>query len=260
MHGIDEVYHAAALVSYRRKDAAKLINTNTEGTANVVNIAIDAGVRKFCHISSVAAVGLPLKGLANEETVWKRSAQRSMYGFSKYLAEQEVWRGAAEGMPCVIVNPSVILGPAKPYQSSGALMHLFQKGPAYYPPGTAGFVDVRDVSSACIALMDSEKQNERYILNAGSVPFRQMLNHAAAVFGNKPPQVAIKPWMLELAWPLAALWATLTQTQASITRETARNACKALYYDSSKVQKAIGLEFISAEESLAYYKPFIEGL
>ena len=257
--GVSQVYHTAALVSYSARDAQQLIDVNVEGTANLVNLALEAGIQKLCHLSSVSALGQPSQGPATERTTWKRSQQRSIYGLSKYLAEQEIWRGAAEGLPAVVVNPSVIIGPGKPDQSSGMLMKLLTGGVAYYPPGGTGLVDVRDVSAACIALMDSELTQERFLLNADNVPYQSLLTWAAEVFGNRPPRFALQPWMLELAWPLAAIGSAFTAKAPKITKETARNACRELAYDASKVRTALGMEFIPIRESLAYFKPFFKG-
>ncbi len=259
MKGISEVYHAAALVSYASDDAQKLIEINGDGTTNVVNIAIDAGVRKLCHISSVAALGKAGKGVpVNEETPWKRSRHQSVYGMSKYLAEREVWRGTAEGLPCIIVNPSIIIGPSKPDQSSGMLMALLQKGIKYYPPGTVGLVDVRDVSFMSIALMDSEIKNERFLLNAESVPYRQLLEWSAEVYGNKPPTFAVKSWMLELAWRILAPGRAFTGKSPKITKETARSAYQTALYDSSKVLKTLNRPFIDVRQAVSYHREFYD--
>lgn len=254
--GVSQVYHTAALVSYSARDAQRLIDVNVEGTANLVNLALEAGIRKLCHLSSVSALGQSVRGPATERTTWKRSQQRSIYGLSKYLAEQEIWRGAAEGLPAVVVNPSVIIGPGKPDQSSGMLMKLLTRGVAYYPPGGTGLVDVRDVSSACIELMNSASHEDRFLLNAENVPYRSLLAWAAEAFGNRPPRFALQSWMLELAWPMAAVGSVLTAKPPKITRETARNASRQLAYDATKVRKALDMDFIPVRESLAYFKPF----
>ena len=57
MQGIDEVYHCAALVSYRSGDAEELLRSNVVGTRNVVNMALEAGVRRLLHVSSTAVLG-----------------------------------------------------------------------------------------------------------------------------------------------------------------------------------------------------------
>lgn len=257
MEGVSQIYHAAALVSYAAKDAEKLLALNADGTANVVNCAVDAGVMKLCHISSVAALGKAKSGLpTNEKTTWKRSTNNSVYGLSKYLAEREVWRGTAEGLPAVIVNPSIIIGPAKSDQSSGMLMDMLRKGIKYYPPGSAGYVDVRDVSRMSIALMKSSLENERYLLNSESIPYLDLLNSAAEVYNNPPPSIAVKPWMLEVAWRMAAVGATFTRTSPRITKETARSASQRVHYDSTKVQKALDTGFIPVHQSLAFFRSF----
>lgn len=257
VEGVSQIFHAAALVSYAAKDAEKLLALNSDGTANVVNCAIDAGVKKLCHISSVAALGKAKNGQpTNEKTTWKRSTNNSVYGLSKYLAEREVWRGTAEGLPAVIVNPSIIIGPAKADQSSGMLMSMLRKGIRYFPPGSAGYVDVRDVSKMSIALMESEIENERYLLNSESIPFRTLLNNAAEVYKNQPPLVAVKPWMLEVAWRLAAVGAAFTRKTPRITKETARSASQTVDYDNRKIKEALGTDFIPVTQALAFFRNF----
>ena len=109
-----QVYHVAAMVSFHEKDNRKMMEINVKGTANVVNAALHHKIEKLCYVSSIAALGRPdANELATEETPWKDSDKSTAYSISKYKAELEVWRGIEEGLNAVIVNPSVILGPAK---------------------------------------------------------------------------------------------------------------------------------------------------
>ncbi|MBK8704119.1 MAG: NAD-dependent epimerase/dehydratase family protein [Saprospiraceae bacterium] len=111
MEGIRYVYHCAALVSMNRRDAQRLIEVNREGTANMVNWSLEKGVEKFLHVSSIAAIGHNKHAeFIDENCHWERSGKLSYYALSKYQAEQEVWRGVAEGLNAVVVNPSVVLG------------------------------------------------------------------------------------------------------------------------------------------------------
>ena len=111
MQGITQVYHCAAIVSFDPKDKDHLLKINIEGTANVVNACIDAGVKKLVHVSSVAALGRIRKGeTVTEKMNWTEETSNSIYGKSKYLGELEVWRGIGEGLQAVIVNPTVIFG------------------------------------------------------------------------------------------------------------------------------------------------------
>lgn len=252
----EEVYHCAALVSYSSRDAQKLLLTNAEGTANVVNAALEAGVQRLCHISSVSTLGKGKGKPVDENTPVKRSELRSIYGKSKYLAEREVWRGAAEGLQAFMVNPSVILGPAKADQSSGMFMNMLLEGPFYYPPGGTGLVDVRDVSACCRALMRAGHFGERFLLNAVNASYRDILHSAASIFGHKPPTFAVQAWMLEMLWPLAAVGSAFTARSPRLSKELARNAARSLSYSNEKVLSALDFSFAPLEDSLRYYKDF----
>ena len=78
------------------------------------------------------------------------------YAISKYEGEMEVWRGIAEGLDAVIVNPSVIIGKNAGFEGSGAIFKLVKDGLSFYTRGATGIVDVEDVAKSMILLMDSE--------------------------------------------------------------------------------------------------------
>ena len=111
LKGVQQLYHCAAVVSYSPKDFKQMMKVNVEGTANVVNLALEAGIKKMLYVSSIAALGKTEKTLwVDEQADWIPSKSNSQYSISKYLSEMEVWRGMAEGLRAAIVNPSVILG------------------------------------------------------------------------------------------------------------------------------------------------------
>lgn len=255
--GIEKVYHAAALVSYHPSDAEKLLELNGTGTANVVNAALDAGVKKICHISSVAALGQAKNGQPiTENDQWERETNTSVYGLSKFMAEREVWRGTAEGLPAVIVNPSIIFGPSKAGQSSGMLLNLLRKGNLFYPPGTGGYVDVRDVSSVAIALMNSAVENKRFLLNSENLRFRELLDLSARVFGGKKPIYKLPFPALNMARIFLKFQESLTGKKASITRETAESSFRQNTYSAEKIKKELDINFISIRETLSDYRGF----
>ena len=157
MEGVTDVYHCAAMVSFEPKHIDEMLRVNIEGTANMVNAALEKGIRKFCHISSIATVGRSEHGaVSTEETFWKSSPDNSNYAISKYGAEREVWRAAEEGLNVVIVNPSLIIGAGNWQQSSSNMFSKAYKGIKFYTDGENGFVDVRDVASVAIKLMESK--------------------------------------------------------------------------------------------------------
>jgi nucleoside-diphosphate-sugar epimerase len=240
MQGIEQVYHCAAVVSFQPDRRAQMLQVNVEGTANVVNLSLEYGIKKIVHVSSVAALGRARQQAdINEEAQWEDSKNNSYYAISKHLSEMEIWRGIAEGLDAVIVNPSIILGSGFWHDGSGMLLKNAWKEFPYYTEGINGFVDVEDVVNAMIALMESDIKKQRYILSAENWPYRRLFTVMADALGKKPPHIATKPWMAELVWRMAKIKAMFTGKRPLLTKETARTAQLKVYYNNSKILKAL---------------------
>src|SRR5690606_33636055 len=97
---VSHVYHCAGFISFNAAHEKRLRKTNIEGTANIVNCALAFGVKKLCHVSSIAALGEPKPGELHidEAMEWNPEKARSYYAISKYGAEIEVWRAQQEGL------------------------------------------------------------------------------------------------------------------------------------------------------------------
>jgi dihydroflavonol-4-reductase len=240
MQDVTEVYHCAALVSFAPKDAEKLYKTNVEGTANIVNACLHAGVGKLVFVSSVAALGRIREGQTVNETMqWTAETSNSIYGQSKYLAELEVWRGAAEGLQVAVVCPSIILGYSDWNSSSTKLFKSVYDGFPWYSTGTSGFVDVVDVAAAMLALMQSNITNEKFILAAENVSYQYVLNHIAKGFNKKAPAKKVTPLLAGITWRLEAIKSFFTNASPLITKETAATALTTVEYDNSKLLQAL---------------------
>lgn len=252
MQGVEQIYHCAAVVSFQTDRRAQMLRVNVEGTANVVNLALEYGIKKIVHVSSVAALGRAKQQAdINEEAQWEDSRNNSYYAISKHLSEMEIWRGIAEGLDAVIVNPSIILGSGFWHDGSGMLLKNAWKEFPYYTDGINGFVDVEDVVNAMTALMESNIKGQRYILSAENWPYRQLFTVMADALGKKPPHIATKPWMAELVWRVAKVKAMLTGKHPLLTKETARTAQLKVYYNSSKILNALsGFRFKPLEQTL----------
>lgn len=143
---VQQVYHCAGIVSFNPKQKNDLFKTNVEGTANIVNACLNNNVEKLLHVSSVSAIGrMRQNTLINEDMQWSEETNNSVYGESKYLAEMEVWRGIAEGLNAVIINPSIILGASDWNKGSTEMFKTIYNEFPYYSDGVTGFVDVNDV-------------------------------------------------------------------------------------------------------------------
>jgi dihydroflavonol-4-reductase len=256
---IDMVVHAAATVSFVPKERATMFKINIEGTANVVNACFAAQIKKLCHISSVAALGRPDKKThspselieIDEENRWVDSASNSQYAVTKYLAELEVWRGIAEGLNAVIINPSVILGEGDWHKSSTRLFkYVFDEKP-FYSEGVLNFVDVKDVSEAACRLLFSDISAERFVVNGGTVPYHQFFTEAATAFNKKPPKWKVNSFVAEVVWRFEALRSFLTGKAPLLTKETARAAQHRYRFNGDKLTKMTGIAYRDLGETLS---------
>jgi len=241
--GVTEIYHCGAVVSFYPKDHKTMLKVNIEGTANLVNQAIEHKVSKFCYVSSVATLGrAENEGLSTEETYWVPSRKNSVYSISKYGAEREVWRGMEEGLPAVIINPSVILGPGFWNDNSG-LFRLVWEGLKYYTNGVNGYVDVRDVSQAMIGLMNSNLFGQRYICSSENVFYRDFFSMIAKQLNKPAPSVKVPGALTSLAWRVEAVRAFLTGSKPEVTREMATTATQFYTYSNEKIRNALHFDF-----------------
>ena len=240
MEGITHVYHCAAIVSFDPKEKYTLLKLNVEGTANVVNACIDAGVNKLVHVSSVAALGRIRNGeTVTEKMNWTEETSNSIYGKSKYLGELEVWRGIGEGLEAVIVNPSIIIGGDNWENGSSAIFKNVYNEFPWYTEGVSGFVDVRDVARAMILLMNSDISGQRFILNGANVAYKDLFFSIARCFNKKLPHRRVSPLLAEIVWRMESLKSMFTGKKHLLTKETARTAQAKVYFDNSKLLKAL---------------------
>ena len=248
---ITHVYHCAAIVSFYPPDYKMMMKINVEGTENMVNLALENGVKKFCHVSSIAAIGRSKEGeIITENSHWKTSPSNSGYAISKYGAEREVWRGINEGLNAVILNPGVILGPGDWNNNTPSMFKTVWKGLKVYTEGINGFVDVRDVSKAMIHLMESDIINERFILVSENISFKQFFEYIADSFNKPHATIKVNKTLSSIGWRLLKVIGFLTNTKPFITKETAMAAVSTYYYSNEKIKKAINIEFIPIKESV----------
>lgn len=247
----DVVYHTAAMVSFNPKDEKALFEINVEGTANVVNACLSQGVNKLVYVSSTAAVG---KGTNNKPVVesndWDEEGI-SNYALSKHYAENEVWRGNAEGLNVVIVNPCVIIGPGNWNKSSATIFKTIYKGLKFYTKGANAFVDVRDVVKAMLALEEKEVFNDRFLLIGENLTYKTLFTKVANALGVKPPTMLVKGIWTQLFWRLEWLRSTLTGATPVVTKESAQSAVSTVEFSADKIKNQIGFEFASIDDAAA---------
>ncbi|WP_159472113.1 NAD-dependent epimerase/dehydratase family protein [Dyadobacter sp. 3J3] len=256
---IDFVIHTAAVVSFIPRDRKMMYKVNMEGTANVVNVCLTNNVKKFCHVSSIAALGRPDSRkitpgqdlVIDEDQRWEDSPENSEYAKSKHLAELEVWRGIAEGLNAVIVNPTLILGEGDWSKSSTQIFRYVYNEKPFYTEGIANYVDVLDVAKVVYKLVFSEISGERFLLNGGSISYKSLFFNIADSMGKKRPSFKVGSGLAAVIWRVEAVRTWLMGTKPLITKETAQSSARRFRYNSDKIQKAIGFEFQPIEKTIA---------
>lgn len=259
IEGVEYVVHTAAVVSFVPRDRKMMYKVNMEGTANVVNVCLKYEIKKLCHVSSIAALGRPdsrkiIGGqdlVIDEEQRWEESPENSEYAKSKHLAELEVWRGMAEGLNAVIVNPTLILGEGDWSKSSTQIFRYVYQEKPFYTEGIANYVDVQDVAQAVAALLFSDVSGERFLLNAGSISYQSLFNSIADAMGKKRPSFKVGPGLAGIIWRIEAVRTWLMGTKPLITKETAQSSARRFRYDNGKIKKTIGFEFQPIEKTIA---------
>ncbi|MFI5195472.1 MAG: NAD-dependent epimerase/dehydratase family protein [Chitinophagales bacterium] len=253
MIGITDIYHCAGIVSFDPRKQDEMLHFNPESTANIVNQALQQGIRKMVYVSSVAALGRSgdAEKEITEEEEWAESKYNSVYGVSKYLAETEVWRGIGEGLNAVIVNPGIILGKTTGHDLSAQLMKMVYREFPFYSGGGCAWADAEDVVKIMAMLMGSEINSRRFIVSSGNFTYREIFTLMANTLGKKPPRYPANSFMTGIAWRLSRLQGALFGKKTLITRETAINANTKSYYNNSKLLKAFpGFSYTPITETI----------
>ncbi|MBN2167350.1 MAG: NAD-dependent epimerase/dehydratase family protein [Marinilabiliaceae bacterium] len=251
LENVNHVYHAAAYVSFNPRKKSQVFKINTEGTTNMVNACLETGIEKFCHISSIGALGTTTDNKpVTEESNWHVHKKRSNYSQSKFDAEMEVWRAAKEGLPVIIVNPGVIIGPCPLNRSTGSLFALGKNGYRLYPSGSNTFVDVRDVAEASILLMESNVFEERYIVAGETIRFKELLNILATAMNVAKPTHKAPKWLAEVAWRLERLRSLIITNEPLLTNESTRASYSNSNYSSNKLIEQFNFQFRPIEQAI----------
>lgn len=255
LKGVTEIYHCAAVISFDGNERQKMIGSNVQGTANLVNAALENGVKRICHVSSVAALGSPVNGQpVNEENHWTPAKKATAYSESKFFSEMEIWRGIEEGLDAVIVNPSIIIGPGNWNSGSSQMIKLAGNGMKFYIGGITGYIGVTDVVNAMLLLMSPENfekaKNQRYLLSAENLSYKEFFSQTADAFGLPHPKIKATSSMLGIAWRGAKFWGLISGKKPMITREIVSISKSVKEFDGSKITRMFDFQYNPISESI----------
>jgi dihydroflavonol-4-reductase len=240
----DYLFHVAADYRLWIPEPDVIYRINVQGTRDLIEAAVEAGVKRIVYTSSVATLGLnPNRTPADEQTPVSLDDMVGHYKRSKYLAEREVDRLVRErDAPVIIVNPSTPVGPRdiKPTPTGRIFADMLRgRMPAYVETGL-NIVHVEDVATGHLLAFERGDIGERYILGGENMTLRELLE-AIAVAGNvKPPRIGIPHGaILPVAWA-AEQWARLSGTTPLVSLDEIRMARKFMYFSSAKAEYRLG--------------------
>lgn len=247
LEGADYAVHAAALVSFRKKDEHLMLRGTPLLAEHMVNAALHHQLKGLIHISSVAVLQgteLPL-----DESADPQRKGLNAYARSKFDAEMQARRGEVEGLNVLILNPSVVLGLPFWADGSSRLLRSAAKGLPVVPGGSTGWVDVRDVAAAVVHGLRQASWGERFILSGSTQAFDAFYGGIADRLGKRRAPVLRARWPFELAWRLLALIEALGGPTAQLTQDSVKAATNQGGYRNDKAN-AWGMNFRPFSETL----------
>ncbi len=257
----DLVVHTAASVSFQKNERQHILHNNIDGTANVVNAAIENGIERVIQLSSVAALPNPDKKSELDEGFLNSTffEFETTYGESKYRSEMELWRGSGEGLKVTALNPGIIIGPWRFTGSSVEMFKSVYNGLPFYSSGLTGIVSVEDVANAVLASIENEKSiGQRIILVGENLSYKQFLFEIADALGKKRPSIKAGKSLSEVVAVFSEFWASITGTKAFITREMAQSANRTTYFNNTKSKEILGLQYKSISEAIVETAEFLK--
>ena len=258
MTGIDVLFHVAALYELAG-DGAQIHAVNVEGTRALMQAALRSGVERIVHTSSVAAIGYAVSGgaPAREEQWANEHELAGPYEASKYRSERLVHALVAEeGLPAVVVNPTVPIGTldVKP-TPTGRLILDAANGelPGYLRGAGLNIAPVRDVAAGHVLAWQRGRVGERYILGhaQGNLTLREVMARAAALTGRDAPRTPL-PWLVAMAY--AQVDERWSRRRARVPRASiagVRLARHRMWFDPSKAITELGLPQTSLSQAFA---------
>jgi dihydroflavonol-4-reductase len=243
--GCAALFHVAADYRLWTRDPQGMFATNVDGTRDVLRAAAEAGATRVVYTSSVAVLGLRATGdPADEETPVAFADMIGPYKQSKFRAEAEVRRLVAdEGIPVVIVNPSMPVGPGdvKPTPTGRMIVEAASgRVPAYVDSGL-NVVHVDDVATGHLLAFERGEVGERYVIGGEDMSLRDILCSVTAAAGRQPPRLRLPHGaVLPVAYAAEAWSRLIGGREPFVTVDGVRMARKRMYYSSAKARRTLG--------------------
>jgi len=221
LEGAEVVYHLAALISITGPQGGAVHAVNVDGVRNVAEAALNAGVRRFVHVSSCHAFDINTTGPVVDETADRPGPHTPAYDRSKADGEAALREVIAQGLDAVIVNPCGVIGPIdhRPSRMGQALLDLRDGKLPSLLDGGFNWVDVRDVVASTIAAETKGRTGENYLLGGHYVALPELMQLAASICGTRCPRFVSPMWLAQVGAPFVEAWTRIFGGEPLYTSE-----------------------------------------
>ncbi len=257
LEGVGTVYHLAANAQLWSRDAQEFDRVNRVGTETVLAAAAAANVRRLVHCSTEAIL-LPPRGhphMVDEASAGRIGDMAGSYSRSKFLAEQAALAAADAGLPVVIVNPTIPVGPGDRHMTppTAMLARFLFKPSRLLLDCTLNLVDVRDVAEGMMLAAERGRVGERYILGGENVRLRGLAEAVAQMSGRTASKWEIAG-SLALAAAAVCEWLArnVTHRPPAATIEGVQLALRSAPFDSGKARRELGYAPRPVQEAIVH--------
>jgi dihydroflavonol-4-reductase len=249
------VYHLAANPNLWVRDRREFDAVNHVGTVHVLEAALAAGAERVLHCSTESI--LTRKGgtgMIDENVVITERDAVGPYCLSKLRAENTAMALAREGKPVVVANPTMPVGPGDRGLSPPTRLILdFCQGklPAILDC-TLNLIDVRDVATGLVRVMERALPGRRYLLGGENLTLAELLELLSGQCGVPVPR-----WRVPYAAGLAAAYVSefwsdrVTGRAPTATVTGLKLARRIMHFDPSRSLSELGLRPRPVRRSIA---------
>jgi len=259
--GCGIAFHVAGDYRLWARNPRELYESNVEGTRNLIDAALAAGVERIVYTSTVGAIGIPPGGIGDEAAPVSLGEMAGDYKRSKFLAEQVAVGAARGGADLVIVNPTAPMGDHdfKP-TPTGKIVLDFLRGdmPAYIDTGL-NVVDARDAAEGHWLACQHGRAGERYILGSENLTLAEILRQLAALSHRNPPRLRLPYFLAWCAGVSSTAWAGLSGSPPRVPLEAVLMSRKKMWVTHAKAARELGYQPRPAAEALAHALEWFSG-
>jgi len=251
---IEVVYHLAGRVSFEASDPAALYRLHVQCTRTLLEDAHASGVKRFVLASSSGTIAISRqeKIHTEEDDPPIPVVARWPYYLSKIFQEKTALRAHRDtGLPVVVLNPSLLLGPGDARLSSTDVVFKFleRRIPAM-PTGGLSFVDVRDAASAFAAALTQGRPGERYLLGSANMTFAELFGRLSRISGVAPPSVRLPSQVNVAGARLLEKFHAWRGSEPPLSTSEVEMGEHWFYVDSAKAERELGFTARDPQETL----------